>query len=126
MITSIPNVLTLSLGLFGLVRAQTDAALVGTWSTKSKKVVTGPVSLYEPGDLVGGRILMRLLIQGFYDPVADKLIEPDLAGISYSFTADGFYEEAYYRALANRTFKPHKPKDQVDTRSKLKIQTNKY
>jgi hypothetical protein len=44
------------------------------------------------------------VLQGFYDPVADKLIEPDLAGISYSFTADGFYEEAYYRALPNRTF----------------------
>jgi hypothetical protein len=42
--------------------------------------------------------------QGFYDPVADKLIEPDLAGISYSFTADGFYEEAYYRSIPNRMF----------------------
>jgi hypothetical protein len=41
--------------------------------------------------------------QGFYDPVADKLIEPQLAGISISFTADGFYEEAYYRAVSNRT-----------------------
>ncbi|KIW34080.1 uncharacterized protein PV07_00880 [Cladophialophora immunda] len=82
MITSIQTVVTLSLGLAGLVRAQYDAALVGTWTTKSKKVVTGP---------------------GFYDPVADKLIEPDLAGISYSFTSDGYYEEAYYRAISNPT-----------------------
>ncbi|OAL34733.1 hypothetical protein AYO20_05928 [Fonsecaea nubica] len=82
MIPSIQTVVTLSLGLAGLVRAQFDPALVGTWTTKSKKVVTGP---------------------GFYDPVADKLIEPELAGISYSFTSDGYYEEAYYRAVSNPT-----------------------
>jgi hypothetical protein len=40
--------------------------------------------------------------QGFYNPVADEFIEPSLTGISYSFTPDGFYEEAYYRAIANR------------------------
>ena len=33
----------------------------------------------------------------------DSFIEPSHTGISYSFTADGFYEEAYYRAVANRT-----------------------
>jgi len=82
MIPSIPDVLLLSLGLVGLVRAQYDPALVGTWTTKSKKVVTGP---------------------GFYDPVADRLIEPELAGISYSFTSDGYFEEAYYRAIPNPT-----------------------
>ncbi|KAH0842780.1 hypothetical protein FOPE_08393 [Fonsecaea pedrosoi] len=85
MIPSIQTVVTLSLGLAGLVRAQFDPALVGTWTTKSKKVVTGP---------------------GFYDPVADKLIEPELAGISYSFTSDGYYEEAYYRAVSNRMLGP--------------------
>ncbi|EAU32878.1 conserved hypothetical protein [Aspergillus terreus NIH2624] len=58
------------------------ADLVGTWSTKSRNVLTGP---------------------GFYDPIQDKLLEPNLTGISYSFTADGYYEEAYYRALANPT-----------------------
>lgn len=41
-------------------------------------------------------------MQGFYDPVNEKFFEPDLTGISYSFTADGYYEEAYYRAVANR------------------------
>jgi len=62
--------------------AQVDAQLVGTWSTKSGKVLTGP---------------------GFYNPVNDSFIEPSLTGISYSFTADGFYEEAYYRAASNPT-----------------------
>ena len=41
-------------------------------------------------------------MQGFYDPVADRLIEPELTGISYSFTDDGYYEEAYYRAIPSR------------------------
>lgn len=41
--------------------------------------------------------------QGFYDPVKDSFIEPKNTGISYSFTADGHFEEAYYRAVANRT-----------------------
>jgi len=31
------------------------------------------------------------------------MFEPQHPGISYSFTADGFYEEAYYRAIANRS-----------------------
>ena len=53
--------------------------LVGTWSTKSLSTLTGP---------------------DFYDPVADKLIEPEHTGISYSFTSDGHYEEAYYRAIS--------------------------
>lgn len=30
------------------------------------------------------------------------MFEPDITGISYSFTSDGYYEEAYYRALSNR------------------------
>lgn len=52
----------------------------GTWSTKSLSTLTGP---------------------GFYDPINDKLIEPEHTGISYSFTSDGHYEEAYYRAIAS-------------------------
>lgn len=54
--------------------------LIGTWSTKSNQTITGP---------------------GFYDPINERLIEPLRTGISYSFTGDGFYEEAYYRAIAN-------------------------
>ncbi|KAF2452744.1 chaperone for protein-folding within the ER, fungal-domain-containing protein, partial [Lineolata rhizophorae] len=54
--------------------------LTGTWSTKSNKTLTGP---------------------GFYDPVNEEMFEPDHTGISYSFTDDGYFEEAYYRAIAN-------------------------
>lgn len=32
----------------------------------------------------------------------EKIFEPSLTGFSYSFTDDGHYEEAYYRAVANR------------------------
>ena len=32
------------------------------------------------------------------------MYEPDLTGISYSFTDDGHFEEAYYRAISNRTY----------------------
>lgn len=54
--------------------------LEGTWVSKSNTVFTGP---------------------GFYDPVDELLIEPALPGISYSFTADGYYEEALYRIVLN-------------------------
>ncbi|CCE40981.1 Chaperone for protein-folding within the ER, fungal family protein [Candida parapsilosis] len=54
--------------------------LEGTWTSKSNTVFTGP---------------------GFYDPVDELLIEPDLPGISYSFTKDGHYEEALYRVTSN-------------------------
>ena len=30
------------------------------------------------------------------------MFEPTLTGFSYSFTDDGHYEEAYYRAISNR------------------------
>ncbi|KAK6462848.1 chaperone for protein-folding within the ER, fungal-domain-containing protein [Scheffersomyces coipomensis] len=56
------------------------AELEGTWTSKSNTVFTGP---------------------GFYDPVDELLIEPDLPGISYSFTSDGHYEEALYRVVPN-------------------------
>lgn len=76
-----PIAATLSL-LFASTLAQLPVpdTLVGTWSTKSNATLTGP---------------------GFYDPVSEKLIEPKLTGISYSFTSDGHYEESYYRAIAN-------------------------
>ncbi|CAK9438825.1 uncharacterized protein LODBEIA_P30490 [Lodderomyces beijingensis] len=54
--------------------------LEGTWTSKSNTVFTGP---------------------GFYDPIDELLIEPDLPGISYSFTNDGHYEEALYRVVGN-------------------------
>ena len=104
MILSIQPALVLSFAFAAsLVRAQYDAALVGTWTTKSKKVMTGPV---RSPDLGRERSPANLKMQGFYDPVNDNLIEPELAGISYSFTSDGYYEEAYYRAISNRTSTP--------------------
>ena len=45
--------------------------------------------------------------QGFYDPVNDHFTEPKFTGISYFFSADGFFEESYYRAVANRTSHPN-------------------
>merc|ERR1712232_491277 len=77
--------ITSVIAAFGLLLpavVQAQGSLVGTWTTKSRKVLTGP---------------------GFYNPVDDRLIEPDLTGISYSFTADGYYESAYYRAVSNPT-----------------------
>lgn len=71
--------------------------LVGTWTTKSQQVLTGPVSTTQ-----NKHTDTKLTGQGFYDPLNDRLIEPDRTGISYSFDADGNYEEAFYRALANR------------------------
>ncbi|KEQ81806.1 ROT1-like protein [Aureobasidium pullulans] len=73
--------LTATLAFASVGSAQVvDADLVGTWATKANKTLTGP---------------------GFYDPVGDNMIEPSRPGISYSFTSDGFYEEAYYRAISN-------------------------
>ncbi len=56
------------------------ATIVGTWTSKSNTVFTGP---------------------GFYDPVDELLIEPALPGISYSFTDDGFFEEALYQVTSD-------------------------
>ncbi|CAO2652747.1 Nn.00g021580.m01.CDS01 [Neocucurbitaria sp. VM-36] len=70
------------------VQAQTlptPVDIVGTWNSKANSTMTGP---------------------GFYDPVNEKFTEPKHPGISYSFSADGNYEEAYYRAVAN----PQEPK----------------
>ncbi|MCJ1400891.1 Reversal of tor2 lethality [Xylographa trunciseda] len=78
MTLSLRSTLLAGLALLPLTLAQSD--LVGTWSTKSRSVFTGP---------------------GFYDPVNEKMFEPALPGIAYSFTADGHYEEAYYRAISN-------------------------
>lgn len=55
-------------------------SIVGTWSSKSNTVFTGP---------------------GFFDPVDELLMEPALPGISYSFTEDGYWEEAIYQVSPN-------------------------
>jgi len=74
--------LILAIALFSSSSSAINSQLVGTWSTKSGKVLTGP---------------------GFFNPINDSLIEPSHTGISYSFTADGHYEEAYYRTVSNPT-----------------------
>ncbi|GME88530.1 unnamed protein product [[Candida] boidinii] len=66
--------------LSGSVKADTDSDLVGTWSSKSNSVFTGP---------------------DFFDPIDELLIEPALPGISYSFTEDGYFEEAIYQVTPN-------------------------
>ncbi len=63
----------------------------GTWLSKLSSGAGGYIS---------GTDFSKL--QGFYDPVTEKMIEPEHTGISYSFTDDGHFEEAYYRAISNR------------------------
>ncbi|KAH8082424.1 chaperone for protein-folding within the ER, fungal-domain-containing protein [Cristinia sonorae] len=60
-------------------------SLVGTWSSGSRNVVTGP---------------------GFANPNNRTFIYPPTAGVSYSFTGDGFFESARYRFNGNAT-DPH-------------------
>ncbi|KAK6454919.1 reversal of tor2 lethality [Scheffersomyces xylosifermentans] len=54
--------------------------LVGTWSSKSQKVFTGP---------------------GFFNPGEELLVEPSLPGISYSFDDIGNWEQAIYQVAGN-------------------------
>lgn len=85
------------------VTAQNNVtSLTGTWSSKSNAVFTGPASFRLPFIIhfltessEGGK-------QSFYNPVREELKEPILTGTSYSFTDDGYYEEAVYLAVANR------------------------
>lgn len=41
-------------------------------------------------------------MKDFYDPVTEEMKEPRLTGTSFSFTDDGYFEEALYLAIANR------------------------
>ncbi|KAI4159925.1 MAG: hypothetical protein L6R39_000301 [Caloplaca ligustica] len=75
MLLSLTSLLLGGAALVTLVTAQVDTQLTGTWTTKSRK--------------------------GLYDPVNEKMFEPPLTGFSYSFTDNGFYEVAYYRAGSN-------------------------
>ncbi|KAG6902421.1 hypothetical protein C0995_000347 [Termitomyces sp. Mi166 len=54
--------------------------IVGTWSSGSKQVLTGP---------------------GFANPANQSFAYPKTTGISYSFSGDGFYEIARYRFNGN-------------------------
>lgn len=80
----------LSTQLVGVVKAQDYSSdhnvtsLLGTWSTGSGGVLTGP---------------------GFADPMNNDspFIYPNTTGISFSFTDDGYFEEAHYSFEANGT-----------------------
>ncbi|CCC70012.1 hypothetical protein NCAS_0D04310 [Naumovozyma castellii] len=78
--------------------ASDESSLYGTWSSKSNQVFTGP---------------------GFYDPVDELLIEPSLPGLSYSFTEDGWFEEATYQVAGN-------PKDPTCPEASLIFQHGTY
>jgi len=60
--------------------AHNATSIVGTWSTGSKNVQTGP---------------------GFANPANRTFIYPKTAGMSFSFTDDGHYEVAKYRFNGN-------------------------
>ncbi|ETS64735.1 hypothetical protein PaG_00689 [Moesziomyces aphidis] len=67
---------------------QNVTSLYGTWSSGSQNVTTG---------------------LDFFNPITQEFKLPATAGISYSFTEDGFFEEAKYQytsnAVTNRCFK---------------------
>jgi hypothetical protein len=83
--------------------AQTlDPKLVGTWATKANSTLTGLVR----SSMLKNAVVYLLMVssKGFYNPGTDTLIEPLHTGVSYSFTDDGHFEAAWYRAIANREF----------------------
>ncbi|THH29357.1 hypothetical protein EUX98_g4811 [Antrodiella citrinella] len=69
-----------ALGQANLTAAHNLTSLEGTWSSGSRQVVTGP---------------------GFANPNNRTFIYPPTAGVSYSFTDDGFFESARYRFTGN-------------------------
>ncbi|KAF2180624.1 hypothetical protein K469DRAFT_714628 [Zopfia rhizophila CBS 207.26] len=79
MLPSIGSALLLSAGL-AAAQGVAFTDIIGTWSSKSNSTLTGPK---------------------FYDPVNEKFTEPAHTGVSYSFSEDGHFEEAYYRAISN-------------------------
>ncbi|KAF3079157.1 Reversal of tor2 lethality [Orbilia oligospora] len=79
------NLAAASTFLASLIQYTTAAnvtSLEGTWTSKSETVVTGP---------------------DIYDPVGERLIEPRLPGTAFSFTNDGYFEEAIYVVIGNPT-----------------------
>jgi len=61
-------------------RADNVTSITGTWTTKSRAVVTGP---------------------DFYSPLEEKFHEPRLRGHSISFTDDGYFESGFYTISTN-------------------------
>lgn len=102
-----------------LVPAQVAAtpnvtSLAGTW-TSNAHVSTGLVSTF-PELSVCHLVLKQvdshspspvplLILQSFYNPINTTFTVPQSSGISYSFTDDGYWEEALYIYVTN----PSKP-----------------
>lgn len=61
---------------------QNVTSLMGTWSSGSQNVTTG---------------------LEFFNPITKDFTMPTTSGISYSFTNDGFFEEAKYQFTSNPT-----------------------
>jgi len=62
--------------------ADNKGDLVGTWVSGSQSVVTGP---------------------NFANPMKFSFTYPKTTGVSYSFSSDGFFEEAWYKFTPNGT-----------------------
>ncbi|GAA5869594.1 hypothetical protein JCM16303_000520 [Sporobolomyces ruberrimus] len=65
-----------------LARAATQADIIGTWSTGHAAVLTGPT---------------------FGRPFNNTFNYPSVAGYSFSFTADGYFEQAQFTWNSNAT-----------------------
>ncbi|KAI0251094.1 chaperone for protein-folding within the ER [Lactifluus subvellereus] len=61
-------------------QAHNATPIVGTWTSGSRHVLTGP---------------------GFVNPLNLTFVYPQTTGVSYSFTETGFYEVARYRMYGN-------------------------
>lgn len=68
-----------------LARADGVRNMTGTWSSGSQQVLTGAVN---------GNVRCTLLTQMFYNPIKKLFNVPPVAGVSYSFTPDGYFEMA--------------------------------
>ena len=80
--------------------ASPDPSLVGTWQTKSGKTFRNQSEAIAQTDCTGA----VLTGDSFYNYLNDSLVEPKLTGISYTFTADGYFEEARYQSIPDRVY----------------------
>jgi hypothetical protein len=78
----IPAASLLLFATTALAQGADISEFVGTWSSGSGKVVTGP---------------------GFADPAQVAFKYPDVSGISFSFSDDSYFEIARYRFVSNGT-----------------------
>jgi len=67
-----------------LAQVTSPQLLVGTWSSGSKNVVTGPVSVFFLILAWSRLLLTRTVAKGFAQPANTSFIYPATAGVSYS------------------------------------------